>query len=103
MEYAESLRSVLLRKINKAERDLVQLKLDYCRFVFGLSHRTQVTIGGQRYQVRAVDVDTMKRLDSGDFSKPAITGVPVGEDLRPLADEPVELGCAWHALQRPKE
>lgn len=98
MEYAESLRSVLIRKINKAERDLVQLKLDYCRFVFGLSHRTQVTIDGQRYQVRSVDVDSMQRLESGDFTKPAISGVPVGSDLRPVGDESVDLGNDWQTL-----
>lgn len=98
MEYAESLRGVLLRKIDKAERDLMQLKLDYCRFVFGLSHRTQVESGGQRYQVRSVNVATMERLENGEFSRPDITGVPLGEDGRSVSGEPVELGQQWQTL-----
>ena len=42
MDYGESVQKVLLRKIRKAEQDLAQLKLDYCRFVFGLTHRARV-------------------------------------------------------------
>lgn len=37
MDYAASLRQVLIRKITRAERDLDQLKLDYCHFVYGIS------------------------------------------------------------------
>ena len=44
MDYANSVQTVLLRKIQKAEQDLVQLKLDYCRFIFGLTHRTRVVL-----------------------------------------------------------
>ena len=46
MDYGDSVQKVLLRKIQKAEQDLLQLKLDYCRFIFGLSHRTRVISNG---------------------------------------------------------
>ena len=95
MEYADSLRNVLIRKINKAERDLVQLKLDYCRFVFGLTHRTRVRVGESWYQVRHVDVDAMRRLDSGEFEKPALTGVLVDATMKAANDTPVNLGTEW--------
>lgn len=94
-EYAESLRSVLIRKINKAERDLTQLKLDYCRFVFGLSHRTRVTVEGKQYQVRAVDVNSMARLDDDQFAKPRVSGVLLNADLKPASEEMVDLGTDW--------
>ena len=63
MDYGDSVHKVLLRKIQKAEQDLLQLKLDYCRFIFGLSHRARVTSNGNSYVVRSVDVETMERLD----------------------------------------
>lgn len=94
-EYADSLRSVLVRKINKAERDLSQLKLDYCRFVFGLSHRTRVIVDGRQYQVRSVDVDSMERLENDQFGKPQITGILLDGNLKPVAAEPVDLGREW--------
>jgi hypothetical protein len=73
MDYANSVQTVLLRKIQKAEQDLVQLKLDYCRFIFGLTHRTRVVSGGNVYLVRSVDVDSMERQEDGTFSRPAIS------------------------------
>lgn len=73
MDYANSVQTVLLRKIQKAEQDLVQLKLDYCRFIFGLTHRTRVTSGGKVYLVRSVDVESMERLEDGTFTRPAIS------------------------------
>lgn len=80
MDYGESVQKVLLRKIQKAEQDLVQLKLDYCRFIFGLTHRSKVTLDGATYLVRSVDVDSMKRHEDGTFSKPEIAGIPDGSD-----------------------
>lgn len=73
MDYANSVQTVLLRKIQKAEQDLVQLKLDYCRFIFGLTHRTRVISGGKVYLVRSVDVESMERLEDGTFSRPSIS------------------------------
>lgn len=73
MDYANSVQTVLLRKIQKAEQDLVQLKLDYCRFIFGLTHRTRVVSGGNVYLVRSVDVDSMERQEDGSFNRPAIS------------------------------
>jgi hypothetical protein len=80
MDYGDSVQKVLLRKIQKAEQDLVQLKLDYCRFIFGLTHRSRVTLDGTIYLVRSVDVDTMKRHEDGNFSKPELSGMPEGSD-----------------------
>ena len=80
MDYGDSVQKVLLRKIQKAEQDLVQLKLDYCRFVFGLTHRSKVTLDGTTYLVRSVDVDSMKWNEDGNFSKPEISGIAEGSD-----------------------
>lgn len=91
MQYADSVHKVLLRKINRAEQEVVQLKLDYCRFIFGLTHRSQVESDGQRYQVTAVDVESMDRQEDGSLGRPAVTGVPVDS---PTA-EPVDLGRNW--------
>lgn len=91
MDYANSVQTVLLRKIQKAEQDLVQLKLDYCRFIFGLTHRTRVVSGGRAYQVRSVDVDSMQRLDDGSFSRPKVSAVPADSTV----DEIVSLGNDW--------
>lgn len=92
MQYADSVQQVLIRKINRAEQDLVQLKLDYCRFIFGLTHRSQVEVEGLVYQVRSVDVDTMARREDGSFEKPELKGSPAGNEsggeIRPL-------GRAW--------
>lgn len=97
MDYADSLRQVLIRKITKTERDLTQLKLDYCRFVFGLSHRSRVKANGQVFQVRTVDVDSMQRLDTGEFGKPSISGIPVGASDATDAELTV-LGMAWELV-----
>jgi hypothetical protein len=72
--YAESLKPVLLKKIDKAERDLHQLKMDYCRFVFGISHRTRVEAHGKIFIVKAVDIDSMQREENGEWSQPTISG-----------------------------
>jgi hypothetical protein len=98
MEYADSLRKVLIRKITKAERDLAQIKLDYCRFVFGLSHRARVRVDGQLFLVRAVDVDSMPRLENGEFGKPAISGVPLGMNGVVGDSALVALGKDWQTV-----
>ena len=92
MDYGESVQKVLLRKIRKAEQDLLQLKLDYCRFGFGLSHRARVVSGGVTYTVRSVDVDTMANDEEAGFTRPAITGIPADG---PDQSEPVALGTDW--------
>jgi len=76
MDYGDSVQKVLLRKIQKAEQDLVQLKLDYCRFIFGLSHRSKVIVDGVTYLIRSVDVDSMIRNEDGSFGKPDVAGIP---------------------------
>ncbi|WP_303288216.1 hypothetical protein [Marinobacter sp. SS8-8] len=92
MDYGDSVQKVLLRKIRKAEQDLVQLKLDYCRFVFGLTHRAKVRAGGVTYMVRSVDVDSMANTDDGGFAHPEITGSRADEQNHA---EPVALGTDW--------
>lgn len=92
MEYADSVQQVLLRKISKAEKDLLQLKLDYCRFIFGLTHRARVRADGHIYQVRSVDVESMIRQDDGTFTKPLLTGVLM--DATP-GTEATSLGSDW--------
>jgi len=92
MDYGDSVQKVLLRKIRKAEQDLIQLKLDYCRFVFGLTHRARVVSNSGLYLVRSVDVETMRHDDEGGFTKPAIAGSPV--DQSGDADV-VQLGTDW--------
>jgi hypothetical protein len=92
MDYGESVQKVLLRKIQKAEQDLVQLKLDYCRFIFGLTHRSKVISNGVTYMVRSVDVDSMLRNEDGSLSKPDVSGIPEGSDNE--ADSR-SLGHSW--------
>ncbi|GGC71521.1 hypothetical protein [Marinobacter halophilus] len=92
MDYGDSVQKVLLRKIGKAEQDLLQLKLDYCRFVFGLTHRARVTANGQTWLVRSVDVESMTYTEDGDFTKPVVTGIPEGDDA---SSETVTLGASW--------
>ncbi|MDO3722214.1 hypothetical protein QVZ43_10815 [Marinobacter sp. chi1] len=92
MDYGKSVQQVLLRKIYKAEQDLLQLKLDYCRFVFGLTHRVRVACGDKTYVVRSGDVDTMKHSEDGGFTKPVITGAPAET---PDSVQPVSLGVEW--------
>lgn len=92
MDYSDSVQKVLLRKIRKAEQDLLQLKLDYCRFIFGLTHRARVQLDGQSYLVRSVDVESMRHLDDGSFSKPVVAGAPLDA---PESSEAVDLGTDW--------
>ncbi|MDI9245414.1 hypothetical protein [Marinobacter sp. CHS3-4] len=80
MDYGDSVQKVLLRKIQKAEQDLMQLKLDYCRFIFGLNHRSKVVSNGVTYQVRSVEVDSMTRNEDGSFGKPEVSGVVDGSE-----------------------
>ena len=94
MDYAEGLKNVLIQKINKTEKSLYSLKLDYCRFVFGLSHRSKVIYDQVVYQVRSVNLDSMIRSDSGEWSRPEISAVRL-VDNRPTDDEIVELGQNW--------
>jgi len=97
MDYGDSVQKVLLRKIQKAEQDLLQLKLDYCRFIFGLSHRTRVISNGNSYVVRSVDVESMERLDNGCFSRPEVAGSPID---KPDTADAVNLGVDW-TLEEP--
>lgn len=92
MDYGESVQNVLLRKIRKAEQDLMQLKLDYCRFVFGLTHRARVNAGGRTWLVRSVDIDSMTRTDDGNFTRPVIAGSPIDDEA---GRETVNLGTGW--------
>lgn len=92
MDYSDSVQKILLRKIRKAEQNLLQLKLDYCRFIFGLTHRARVQLDGQSYLVRSVDVDSMRHLDDGSFSKPVIAGVPLNT---PESSQVTDLGTDW--------
>lgn len=92
MEYGESVQKVLLRKIRKAEQDLMQLKLDYCRFVFGLTHRAKVVSGGATYLVLSVDVESMATTEEGAYTHPAVSGVPAD---KPEQAESVQLGTDW--------
>lgn len=102
MDYGDSVQKVLLRKIQKAEQDLLQLKLDYCRFIFGLSHSTRVISNGASYVVRSVDVESMERLDDGSFSRPEVAGSPADN---PDTADTVNLGVDWtleESATRPK-
>lgn len=100
-EYASGVKDVLIRKINKAEKHLHTLKLDYCRFVFGLSHRSRVIHKDKVYHVRSVDLDHMQRTVDGHWSKPAVRGVPCSDslgrsdDFIQVQDEFVDLGQHW--------
>lgn len=100
MQYADSVHQVLIRKINKAEQDLTQLKLDYCRFIFGLTHRSQVQEGDRTYQVRSVNVDTMSRQEDGSFQRPELMGVPL--EAGDKDTEVVALGREWTLLEPAK-
>ncbi|HTN35317.1 MAG TPA: hypothetical protein VL091_15020 [Marinobacter sp.] len=92
MDYGASVQKVLLRKIRKAEQDLAQLKLDYCRFVFGLSHRVRIISDGKVYIVCSVDVESMKNTEEDTFSRPAVTATPADQ---PNYQAPVSLGTEW--------
>ena len=95
MEYADGLKDVLIRKINKTEKNLHDLKLDYCRFVYGLSHRSKVIYDQVVYQVRFVDLDTMTRDQDGGWSRPEISGARFNPNEDALDAEMVHLGANW--------
>lgn len=97
MEYGESVQKVLIRKIRKAEQDLTQLKLDYCRFVFGLTHRARVVSDGVTYLVLSVDVESMLSTENGSYTRPTVSGVPAD---KPDQAAPVQLGTDWALDQR---
>lgn len=99
MEYGESVQKVLLRKIRKAEQDLMQLKLDYCRFVFGLTHRARVVSEGITYLVLSVDVESMASTEEGAYTRPSVAGVPAD---KPDQAEPIPLGTSWVLEQHKK-
>ena len=100
MDYGESVQKVLLRKIRKAEQDLAQLKLDYCRFVFGLTHRARVISGGITYLVLSVDVESMATTEEGRFTRPRVAGVSADT---PDGAEAIELGTDWVLEQSRKD
>jgi hypothetical protein len=92
MDYGASVQKVLLRKIRKAEQDLAQLKLDYCRFVFGLTHRARVVSDKTVYIVCSVDVESMDNTEDNDFTRPSIMGTPADQ---PDYQAPIPLGTDW--------
>lgn len=100
-EYASGLKDVLIRKINKTEQSLHDLKLDYCRFVYGLSHRSKVVYDQVVYQVSALDLDIMERTESGDWTKPGVKAIRhdpenvITSAAHSQADQIVDLGQHW--------
>ncbi len=100
VDYGEHLKTALIRKINKAERELYQLKLDYCRFVYGISHRSKVSLDDAAFQVKSVDLDSMERNEEGDWTKPNISGVRLDNQMQPLNAEIVALGQDWSVLSQ---
>lgn len=95
LDYADGLKDVLIRKISVAEKKLVSLKLDYCRFVFGLSHRSKVIYDQVVYQVRYVDLDSMSRDEAGEWSKPVISGVRYEPNQVCSSTETINLSTHW--------
>jgi len=95
MNYSDGLKNVLIQKINKTEKSLYGLKLDYCRFVYGLSHRSKVIYDQVIYQVRSVDLDSMDRGEQGEWSRPGISAVRLDENYNSLQGEAIELGQNW--------
>lgn len=95
MEYADGLKSVLIQKINKTEKNLYSLKLDYCRFVYGISHRSKVMYDQVLYQVRSVNLDSMVRSEKGEWSRPEISAVRVADIGKVDQSELINLGKNW--------
>lgn len=97
MDYADGLKDVLIRKINKAERGLTTLKLDYCRFVYGLTHRSKVMYDQVIYQVRSLDLDSMARNEEGGWSRPDVFAAKLkaGQSQASLDSEISNLGQNW--------
>lgn len=95
MEYADGLKNVLIQKISKTEKNLYNLKLDYCRFVYGISHRSKVMYDQVLYQVRSVDLDSMNRSEKGEWSRPVISAVRVTDIGKTEQSDLVNLGKNW--------
>lgn len=99
MDYADSLREVLIRKINRAERDLSQLKMDYCRFVYGISHRSRVRSADITYQIKSVDLESMQRMSNGEWTRPAIFGVRLDDKNAPATEVAEAIDESWVAVR----
>lgn len=100
MDYADGLKDVLIRKINKAEQGLNSLKLDYCRFVYGLTHRSRVLYDQVHYQVRSLDLDSMVRNEDGGWSRPIVHAarLKAGQTQAGHDAEIVNLGLNWELV-----
>ena len=99
--YADGVKSLLLRKIRKTEHELVQLKMDYCRFVFGLSFGALVVSNGKLYVVDQVETESMQLLDSGDWSRPMLHARPVDAVAvsKKQLSAPVQLEPDWEIFR----
>ena len=95
MDYADGLKDVLIRKINKTEKNLYGLKLDYCRFVYGISYRSKVVYDQVLYQVRSVNLDSMTRSEQGEWSRPEVSAVRASEAGASDQSEVINLGRSW--------
>jgi hypothetical protein len=95
MDYADGLKNVLIQKINKTEKNLFSLKMDYCRFVYGISHRSKVMYDQVLYQVRSVNLDSMMRSEQGEWSRPEISAIRVSDIGKHEQAESVNLGRNW--------
>ena len=95
MEYADGLKNVLIQKINKTEKNLYSLKLDYCRFVYGVSHRSKVIYDQVLYQVRSVNLDSMTRSEHGEWSRPEISAIRAADIGSNDQAESINLGRNW--------
>ncbi|WP_020407257.1 hypothetical protein [Hahella ganghwensis] len=94
-DYSESLKDVLIRKIVRAERDLQQLKMDYCRFVYGVSHRTKIRHDGGVYLLKSVDLDSMQRMDNGEWSQPSVSGVLIDDEGNEASQDIIQIAPGW--------
>ena len=95
MEYADGLKNVLIQKINKTEKNLYSLKLDYCRFVYGISHRSKIIYDHVVYQVRSVNLESMIRSEKGEWSRPEISAMRMLETGTVDQSELINLGRNW--------
>ncbi|MFT6907099.1 MAG: hypothetical protein ACJAS1_003773 [Oleiphilaceae bacterium] len=95
MEYADGLKNVLIQKINKTEKNLYSLKLDYCRFVYGISHRSKVIYDQVVYQVRSVNLESMSRSEKGEWSRPEISAMRMSDIGKVGQYESINLGRNW--------
>ena len=99
--YADGVKSLLLRKIRKTEQELVQLKMDYCRFIFGLSFGALVVSNGKLYVVDQVETETMQLLDTDEWSRPALQARPVDALAvsKKQLSAPVQLPPDWEIFR----